>query len=228
MKSLPDNELIDALVDMEVAGREKIERVLESAREKNRPFSTLMAESGVAPGVVLDSLCAIYGLPRAPQDLVAQAGQELFDEDWDRTLFWRFRALPFFRKGRHLWIAFCDTDHMVNALTFGLPDHRPFLTFEHLVVTSLSRILGKRPEVDTLLTSHPDSEELASMEESNSGVWATQMPLPPEGAVLGSIDVDPAANTEEVAIPSTKSSTVPTSEKSTTAVEIPRKKGKLS
>jgi hypothetical protein len=213
MNPLPPSDLIDALVDMQVADRAKIEKALETSKEKNRPFQTLMAEGGVAPSVVLDALCAVYGLPRAPQDLVAKADQELFDEDWDRTLFWRFRAMPFFRKGRHLWIAFCDVDHVLDAQTFGLPEHRPFLTFEHLVVTSLSRILGQRPEVDTLLTGQPG--DLDSFEESTSGVWASSKA---QGAVIGS--ADPQATTEEIPLPQSKSSTPPTSdEKSGMAAE---------
>lgn len=159
-----DEELHEGLLDLQLGDEALVNGAVRESKEADRPLSSVLSSRGVPANQAVDAICAIYGLPRAPPELLRKASSDLFDPVWDLEIFWRLRAVPFFRRGRHLWFAFCDAHHATEDTSFGLPAHRAFLTHEHLVLDALHRLLGPRGSLDPSLMR----------DGKDGGEWSTQ------------------------------------------------------
>jgi hypothetical protein len=208
------NELLESLCEMGVGEEADVLAAIERATDEHRVLSTLLIKNGANGNQVLDALCAIYGLPRAPADLLQRVTVDHVDRSWDKDLFWRLLAIPFFQHGRHLWIAFADPESALNGTHFGLPEHRPFLALEPQVQDGLARILGPRQNLDTALNLKSQDLVPVSQDFSNENIGTTdsdrlsfstvkrsQIPTPPHRVSTRKVHL----HTDEESLPVTMS-----------------------
>jgi hypothetical protein len=206
-----NEELIEGLLDLQVGDEFLVKAAVHMAQDQDRVLSTVLTSKGVPANQAVDAICAIYGLPRVPPELLRKAHVDLIDPAWEKETFWRLRAIPFYRRGRHLWIAFCDAHFATGDTTFGLPEHRAFLTHERLVTDALHRILGPTRSMDTVLGNDPAISEPASGLDislgSMDGPPTNPAPTPfadsraPTRKVVLDSEDDPAPTMEESALP---------------------------
>jgi hypothetical protein len=151
-------EIIQELVDRQLASPEQGARLLESAKRQRGNVLSLLVRSGIPADEVLEAACAATGFPRAPASWL-QRPSAPFDVDV-LTLCRSLGAAPIAIHAGKLCIAFSDPEVAVRAERLGLPAHEPYLALERDVEAASRALPASAGEFDDDDDAHTDARPL--------------------------------------------------------------------
>jgi serine/threonine protein kinase len=150
------------LTELERRGQStsKIIPVLGNWEAEGGSLSTRLIEGGVPLHVALECMAAVYELPVAPAEVLAQVAA-IPDAGVDRDLLFRLEALPTLAPNGNLVVVFSDPVVARSATAMGFVPHQTALAAGPQIRAALSRLLGAPAQADTLGATGGGPEALA-------------------------------------------------------------------